>query len=144
MAKPVTPATASTVPTSPEVDDFENPAVGEVFGGSYPQLALEANQVSGMLVYVKDTKIQLESQQKAGEYEMRSVPVVQNEADGKLYTVSISSIFTKHWKEAAINVGDKLRIKRYPDATKKRGAGAGKPMQVHALKVYARAAQSAS
>jgi len=134
-----TPATESKVPASPEVDDFENPEVGEIFGGSYPQLVLEANQVSPLLEYVKDTKIQLESQNKPGEFEMRSVPVVKNSADGKLYTVSISAIFTKHWKEANVNMGDTLKIKRYPDATKKRGAGAGKPMQVHALKVYARA-----
>ena len=144
MAK-ATPANEVQKPTvpAPVVDDFENPNVGEIFGGSYPRLELIENEVSSVLTYRKDTKIQMESNDKEGEFEMKSVPVVESAADGKLYTLPLSAIFTKHWKEAGINAGDTLKIKRYPDATKKRGKGAGNKMKVFALKVYSRAAASA-
>lgn len=142
MAK-ATPANQDQKPTATPVDDFENPSVGEIFGGSYPRLELGENEVSPLLTYRKDTKVQVESNEKEGEFEMKSVPVVESASDGKLYTLPLSSIFTKHWNEAKVSEGDTLKIKRYPDATKKRGRGAGNKMKVFALKVYSRKSAAA-
>jgi hypothetical protein len=103
-------------------------------------LELAENEVSPLLTYRKDTKIQMESQDNEGEFEMKTVPVVESATDHKLYTLPLSAIFMKHWKEAEIKTCDEFKIKRYPDATKKRGKGAGNKMKVYALKVYTRAA----
>lgn len=136
MAKetPVKNASANPAP----VDDFENPNIGEMFGGTYPQLALGENEVSPLLTFVKNTKIQIENPDKPGEYEMRPVPVASSGNDGKLYSLPISAIFRRLWDEAKMNEGDTFKIKRYPDATKKRGRGAGNKMKNFAMKVYSR------
>lgn len=121
-------------------DDFENPNVGETFGGSYPRLELAEGQVSPVLTYVKDTKVQLERDD--GTTEMVNAPVAQNSDDGKLVALPINAVFKKHWSEANVSVGDTFKVKRYADATKKRGKGAGNKIKVFALKVYSRAAKS--
>jgi hypothetical protein len=121
-------------------DDFENPNIGEVFGGSYPRLDLTEGSVSPLLTYVKDTKINLEDQKNPGTYISQKVPLG---ADGDLIvSMPICSIFKKNWEEANIGVGDTFKVKRYPDTTKRRGAGAGNKMQSFAVKVYSRAAKA--
>lgn len=119
-------------------DDFENPNVGETFGGSYPRIELSEGQVSPLLTYIKDSKVQIQNDD--GTSEMVSSPVVQSADDNKLYTLPISAIFRKHWGEANVNEGDTLKVKRYVDAIKKRGKGAGNKLRVFAVKVYSRAA----
>lgn len=118
-------------------DDFENPNVGETFGGNYPRIELVEGQVSPLLTYIKDSKVQITNDD--GSTEMISAPVVQSAEDSKLYTLPISAIFRKHWGEANMAEGDTLKIKRYTDATKKRGKGAGNKLKVYAVKVYTRA-----
>ncbi len=131
-------------------DDFENPSVGEVFGGSYARIELAENQVSPLMVYLKDTKLPLEKKVDVVENgvtttqtitEIKTVAVCRIAADEKapLLMLPISAIFMKHWKEANVNIGDKFKVKRYPDAVKKRGQGVGNKMQNFALKVYERA-----
>jgi len=122
-------------------DDFENPDIGETFGGSYDRLTLAENEVSPMLSYAKDTKISLEDQNQAGVYVSQSVPVADN--GGKLVSLPICSIFRKNWKEANVGIGDKFKIKRYPNTTKKRGKGVGNKMESYAIKVYERAPKAA-
>jgi hypothetical protein len=129
------PGTESAPINSP--DDFENPNVGETFGGSYERLDLAENQVSSLLTYAKNTKIQLEDQKEPGKFVMVSVPVASDES-GKLFSLPIDAIFVKNWKEASISEGDTFKVKRYPDATKARGAGAGRKMRSFAIKVYSR------
>lgn len=131
---PVNPAQTPAVPV--QKDDFEDSNTGEMFGGSYVRLDLAEGQVSGLLEYVKDSKIQVENDEGA---EMVSVPVAKTE-DNILVSLPISAVFRKHWKEANVNTGDKFKIKRYTDATKKRGKGTGSKMKIFAVKVYARAA----
>jgi hypothetical protein len=118
-------------------DDFEDPNVGETFGGSYDRLNLSENEVSPLLTYVKNTKIQLEDQKEPGKFVMVSVPVARS-SDGKLFSLPIDAIFVKNWKEAAMDEGDTFKVKRCPDATKARGAGAGRKMRSFAIKVYSR------
>jgi len=120
-------------------DDFENPSIGEAFGGSYPNLELSQGEVSGMLTFVKESKIAL--QNEAGETEILSIPVANDGA--RLVSLPLNAVFKKHYKEANLNAGDVFRIKRYPDSTKKRGKGAGNIIKVFALKVYTRASASA-
>jgi hypothetical protein len=123
-------------------DDFENPNVGEVFGGSYDRLTLTENEVSPLFTYVKDTKIQLEDQKNPGTYISEKVPV--GEAGGKLISMPICAIFKKNWKEANVQSGDTFKVKRYPNTTKRRGAGAGNKMESFAVKVYSRAAKASA
>ena len=128
-------ATSATEPVAQNgADDFENPSVGEVFGGSYPRLDLLEGQVSPLLEYVKDSKVQVENDDGA---EMVAVPVART-PEGQLISLPISAIFRKHWKEANVNVGDTFKIKRYVEAIKKRGKGAGNKLKVFAVKVYTR------
>ena len=120
------------------IDDFNDPSIGELFGGSFPPLELEQNQVSPMMTFIRTTKIPVKNEE-TGATDVKELPVCQLETDGKLYALPMSAIFQKHWDEAQIKEGDKLKLKRYPDAIKKRGAGAGKvAMKVYAVKVYER------
>jgi hypothetical protein len=134
-----TKAPAAIVPTVKEIvaaaDDFENPNVGESFGGNYPRIELAENTVSPLLTYSKDSKVQVEND---NGMEVISAPVALNSEDGKLYSLPISAIFRKHWKEADVQPGDTFRFKRYVDAVKKRGKGAGNKLKVFAIKVYTR------
>lgn len=132
--KEIAPKNIAPVAAQNNGDDFENPNVGETFGGSYARLELAENQVSELLEYVKDSKVQVENEDGA---EMVPVPVART-PDGILVSLPISAIFRKHWKEANVNVGDKFKIKRYLDAIKKRGKGTGNKLKVFAVKVYER------
>lgn len=121
--------------------NFETSDEGELFGGSYPRLMLNPNDVSAPLIYRKDTEIPLDGGKDENGNEttkMQTVYVVEVPS-GELVTCPIAAIFMKHFKEANIEKGDTFRIKRYPDASKKRGRGAGKPMQVYAVRVTSRA-----
>lgn len=120
--------------------DFEKAEGVELFGGSYPRLELKPDSVSVPLTYRKDTEIPLPDQDSEGKEttKMQTVHVVEV-PQGDLVTCPISAIFMKHFKEAKIEKGDTFRIKRYPNAVKKRGRGAGNQMQVYAIAVTARA-----
>lgn len=141
------PAIAGTesaeLPKAFSFADFENPAVGETFGGSYARLELAEKSVSPILKYVKDTKIQLESQEEAGKFVMQKVPVA-SDPEGTLLSMPIDAIFVKNFKEADIQVGDTFVVARYPDATKARGKGAGRKMRSFAVKVLSRAPRAAA
>lgn len=115
--------------------DFENPNIGETFGGSYPALVIDEDAVIGPVEYVKDTQIQLEDD---GQPKMVKVAVLKGPG-GILGTGPISANFVKHFEEANLSPGDVIAIKRYKDVTKKRGKGAGVKMKIYALKVLSRA-----
>lgn len=121
--------------------NFEAPDAGELFGGSYPRLELLPNQVTVPLVYRKDTEIPLDGDPDENgnpTTKMQTVYVAET-PNGVHVSCPISAIFMKHFKEAKIEKGDEFRIKRFPNATKKRGKGAGREMQVYAVMVTARA-----
>ncbi len=138
MAKNTATANESEKATSPAIKfnpaDFENPNIGETFGGSYPQLNIDEDAVIGPIEYVKDTQIQLEDD---GQPKMVKVAVLKG-PDGVLGTGPISANFVKHFDEANLSVGDVIAIKRYKDVVKKRGKGAGVKMKIYALKVLSR------
>lgn len=119
--------------------DFENPNSGELFGGSYPRLALEPGNVSEELTYVKDTTITLNDPDEDEGKKDINVKVLQEVASGLLCTAPIGAIFNNTFEDAKIKKGDVFRIKRYPDAEKKEGKGKGNKMQVYGIKVYKRA-----
>lgn len=140
MAEKITKSQVNQgVAASNQTDDFENPNVGESFGGSYSRLELNENEVSGLLEYVKDSKVQVENDNGP---EIITSPVAKTE-EGKLVSLPISAIFRKHWKEANVEKGDKFKIKRYVDVVKKRGKGSGNKLKVYAVKVYSRAEKAA-
>lgn len=121
--------------------DFNNPAVGETFGGSYPALELEPNSVSKRLIYIKDSKIVLtKTVDGKEEAENKKIAVVaEKDAPEKLFGLPISAIFEKNWKEADLEIGSEFVVARFPDTKKKRGQGAGQTMKNYALKVLVRA-----
>lgn len=122
-------------------DMFEDSTQGEVFGGNYPPIHLDADQVSPMLRYEKDTKIPLEDKQTK-EIKLKTVAIAKVLSTGKLVGLPISAIFEKNFKEANICIGDEFAIKRYGDVIKKGSKTATNPhgisMQVHAVKVFKR------
>ncbi len=124
------------------VDDFEDVAQGEVFGGTYDRLELEENETTDYLVYVKKTTITTDDVGDDGLPKKNVLDVhIGMDRSGKQFALPIGAIIWNHFKEANLNPGDVFRIKRYEDVTKKKGRGAGKPMQAYALKVYARTQQ---
>lgn len=121
--------------------NFETSQEGEIFGGSYARLELNHGNVSCPLIYRKDTEIPLPDQDAEGNDTTKMQTVYVAETPKKeLVSCPIASIFMKHFKEAKIKLGDEFRIKRYPDAIKKRGKGSGNKMQVYAVMVTKRAA----
>ena len=133
-------APTSTLEAKDSSFNFEQ-AEGELFGGSYARLELEPGDVSIPLVYRKDTEIPLPDQDANGNETTKMQTVYVCELPNtELVTCPISAIFMKHFKEAKIVKGDEFRIKRYPNAVKKRGKGAGNQMQVFAVRVTKRAA----
>ncbi len=152
-AAPETPETETALSTKfahpalaliPEtVDDFEDVAQGEVFGGTYERLELEENETTDYLVYVKKTTITTDDVGDDGLPKKNVLDVhIGMDREGKQFALPIGAIIWNHFKEANLNPGDVFRIKRYEDVTKKKGRGAGKPMQAYALKVYARTQQN--
>lgn len=150
MAKNDTPASkltaadlkAAVVPSTVNAaDDFENPSIGEAFGGNYPRIELSEGQVSPLMTYAKNSKVQVEND---NGIEIINAPVCTNADDGKLYSLPISAIFRKHWTEAQMQPGDTFKFKRYTDAVKKRGKGAGNKLKVFAVKVYTRSPRTES
>lgn len=124
------------------VDDFEDVAQGEVFGGTYERLELEENETTDYLVYVKKTTITTNDVGDDGLPKKNVLDVhIGMDRSGKQFALPIGAIIWNHFKEANLNPGDVFRIKRYEDVTKKKGRGAGKLMQAYALKVYARTQQ---
>lgn len=153
MSDKKTPAKSSpktgTVETEPTtlataVDasfDFEKATGGEIFGGSYPRLELNPSEVSAAIIHRKDTEIPLddgEDDEGKPKTKMQTVHIGELPS-GDLVSLPIAAIFMKHFKEAEIKEGDEYRIKRYADATKKRGKGSGNKMQVYAVLVTNRA-----
>jgi hypothetical protein len=134
--QPEQPTTA-TLPTGISMAEFNDNSVGEMFGGSFPLIALEENQVSPLLEYTKDTKVPIEVD---GKSEIKTIPVasVVGNPDAPMVSMPISAIFVKNWKEADIKIGDQFHVGRYPDAIKKRGVGKGNKMKVYGLKVMKR------
>lgn len=122
--------------------NFEKETEGEIFGGSYPRLELLPNQTTTPLCYSKDTEIPLDGdpdpETGAPTTKMQVVHIAETPS-GDYVSCPISAIFMKHFKEAKIAKGDKFRIKRYPNAVKKRGKGSGREMQVYAIAVVERA-----
>lgn len=118
-------------------DDFENPNVGEQFGGSYPRLDLKVDEASGMLSYTgKDTEIEVEDLQDKTKKKTLKIQVFLDLKSEQLCTAPIGAIWDSVWAEANIKVGDEFRVKRYADVPKK---GTGQNMKVYAIKVYSRA-----
>lgn len=123
-------------------DDFENPDVGENFGGSYPRLDLNEGQTSAMLEYIKDADIEVRDDSEGAEPNAKKVlemHVLRDINSGVLCTSPIGAIFDNCWDDAKIQKGDHFKIKRYTDTTKKEGKGKGNKMKVYAIKVYTRA-----
>lgn len=140
-----------SLPVAPkdQPDAFES-AVGEAFGGVTEILALEVNAVSPVLVFTRNTTLQLRDtvtevvDGKPVDREttkLVSCPVAIAEGDERKVerSLPIGAVFQKTWAEAKIVPGDKLLIKRFPDATKKGGRGSGTKMHVYGLKVIYRA-----
>lgn len=121
--------------------NFEDPNVGEQFGGSYPQLDLQENAVSEELTFVKMTKITVDDDKsdQPGAKKDLQIPLFQEVASGLLFTGPIGAIFQKCWDEAKIKRGDVFRYKRYPNVEKKAGVGKGNKMEVYSIKVLSRA-----
>lgn len=136
-------------PIASQPDAFES-ATGETFGGVTEILKLEINAVSPVLVFSRLTVLQLRDTTtdvvdgKPVEREttkLVSCPVAYAETDGRKMEQSlpIGAVFSKTWAEAKCVPGDKVLIKRFPDATKKGGRGSGTKMHVYGLKVVFRA-----
>lgn len=122
--------------------DFENPNVGENFGGSYARLDLNEGQVSQELVYIKEDDIQVRDDSEGaapGAKKTLKMHVLQDVDSGVLVTSPIGAVFDNVWAEAQIKTGDVFRIKRYSDTVKKEGKGKGNKMKVYGIKVYKRA-----
>jgi|SRR3954467_6834925 len=123
------------------VDDFENPDVGENFGGSYARLDLNEDQVSGLLEYIKEADIEVRDDSEGaapGAKKILEMHVLRDVDSGKLVTSPIGAIFDNCWDEAKIEKGDTFKIKRYADTVKKEGKGKGNKMKVYAIKVLSR------
>ena len=121
--------------------EFNNPSIGENFGGSFPPLELEVNSVSPRLIYIKDSKVVLEKTVNGEKIaDIKKVAVVAHKSDpNKMFGLPISAIFEKNWKESDLNIGSEIVVARFADSTKKRGEGAGQKMKNYALKVLVRA-----
>ena len=122
---------------------FENPNVGETFGGSYEPMKLDEGQTSPLLEFIKTTPIPIKGDE-GEEDKIIEAPVacVVNDPE-KIFSMPIGAVFQKHWKEAGIKKGDRFAFKRYNDATKRHGRGQGNKIQVYAIKVFSRAADRA-
>ncbi len=139
------PAPASNSDSVLSFADFNNPTTGENYGGSFPPLELEVQQVSPTLVYLKDSKIiltkSIPSVTKPGTMEdiaeTKKVAIVAHKNDtSKMFGLPISAIFEKNWKEADLEYGSEFVLARFPDSIKKRGEGAGSTkMKNYAMKV---------
>ena len=122
-----------------ELDAFEDVAKGEVFGGTYDRMELAEGETTDYLVYIKKTTITTDDIGDDGQPKKNVLDVhIGMDRNGKQWALPIGAIIWNHFKEANLNPGDVFRIKRYEDVTKKKGRGAGKPMQAYALKVYSR------
>lgn len=116
--------------------DFENPDLGESFGGTYTPIEIPELGVSNLLKYVKNTKLNLVDD---GVTKILTVPVCEEIVTGKLVAMPLGAVFNKHWDDAKIQKGDTLIIGRYPNKIKKTGKGAGSTiMQIFGLKVMSR------
>lgn len=116
--------------------DFENPSVGENFGGSFARLELKVDEVSGLMRYVKDTVIELDDLQNKGQKKDHTLQVFEDVKTGLFCTGPIGAIWDNTWLEAKIKHGDLFAVKRYADAVKK---GSIQVMKVYGIKVYERA-----
>lgn len=119
-----------------QADAFES-AVGEVFGGVYPPLKLNIGECSPRLRFERMQKIPVKEDD--GTTKLIESPIAINTVDGnQRFSLPIGAVFRKHWDEAKPNVGDEFLVKRYDDAVKKSGRGAGKPFHVYGIKVVKR------
>lgn len=132
------PANVAKLHSGISMAEFNDNSQGEIFGGSFPLLALGENEVSPLLEYSKDTQVPIEID---GKSEMKTIPVcnVVGEPELPMVSMPISAIFVRHWKDGNLSVGDQFHVARFKDAIKKRGAGKGNPMKVYGLKVMKRA-----
>lgn len=124
MARP----TSSTNPAEALFSAVSNTVT---FGGNYERIKLEENQVSSMLVYT-GKKVPVTLNNERGE-ETIMIPLAKIETTGELVTLPISAIFKKNFAAAEVKKGERFAMKRFPDTTKKNGAGKGKKMEVYAI-----------
>jgi hypothetical protein len=127
MSKPMTKSTTKNSSTASLFDDPNIPVVG----GQYDQLKLEIGEVSPMLVYERTTFVNLTNDE--GGQESTKSPVARIEETGELVSLPISAVFRRHFADAGVSIGERFAIKRYPDAVKKAGKGAGQKMKIFAL-----------
>lgn len=122
-------------------DDFEDPSVGENFGGSYPRLNLEQGATSGMLSFIKDDELEIKDDSEGaqpGAKKTLVLHVLQDLDSGALCTCPIGAVMDNVWLEANVKKGDVFRVKRYADQPKKEGRGKGNLMKIYGIKVYSR------
>jgi len=123
-------------------DPFES-AKGESFGGVQAILALPVGGCSRKLEYLREMKLPLKEDD--GSTKLMNVPLAfdTEDADKRQYSMPIGAVFRKIWAEASPQPGDQFYVKRFDDASKKSGKGAGKPFHVYGIKIVQRAPRAA-
>jgi hypothetical protein len=117
---------------------FDNPDIGESFGGQFDRMEIGIGEVSPYLQYVRTSSMVMENIVD-GKIESNTVQIVLARTDdGHIYSHPIGAIFLKNFKDAAMLPGDIFAYRRGSDVKIKKGRGAGKEVPSYEIKVVLR------
>lgn len=117
---------------------FDNPDIGESFGGTFERLILAVGENSGYLQYIRSSSMVFEDI-VAGAVVSKNVTVfLARNAEGTILSLPIAGIFVKNFKDAGMVQGDIFVFLRTADVLKKKGVGAGNAMETYEIKVLVR------
>jgi hypothetical protein len=117
---------------------FDNPDLGESFGGTFDRLILNVGDISEYLQYVRQSSMVFEDIAD-GQVTSKTVAVfLARNAEGTIFSLPIAAIFVKNFKDANMVQGDIFTFRRTGDVTKKKGRGTGNIMETYEIKVLLR------
>jgi hypothetical protein len=117
---------------------FDNPDLGESFGGIFDRLNLDVGDNSDYLQYVRQSSMVFEDIVD-GQVTSKTVAVfLARNAEGTIFSLPIAAIFAKNFKDASMVQGDIFTFRRTTDVTKKKGRGIGNIMETYEIKVLVR------
>ena len=117
---------------------FDNPDIGESFGGSFDRLILEVGQNSDYLQYVRTSSMVFEDIIGGAVVSKNVTVFLARNAEGTILSMPIAAIFVKNFKDAGMVPGDIFAFLRTADVLKKKGVGSGKAMETYEIKVLVR------